>query len=83
MVNSPELNANALSFLFTSDCCKTKRPPATFFDASCMSQPEKGGRKPGSPEFAGVCRSIPRSILAPEHLAKMLARVENRSQLVK
>ena len=46
-------------------------------------KPEKGGRKPGSPEFAGVCRSIPRSILAPEHLAKTLARVENRSQLVK
>ena len=51
--------------------------------APTKHRPEKGGRKPGSPEFAGVCRSIPRSILAPEHLAKTLARVENRSQLVK
>ena len=55
----------------------------TGMDSVYIYIPEKGGRKPGSPEFAGVCRSIPRSILAPEHLAKTLARVENRSQLVK
>ena len=63
--------------------CKYKRQIQKTIGTKHVFQPEKGGRKPGSPEFAGVCRSIPRSILAPEHLAKTLARVENRSQLVK